>query len=115
MTELVDEVSEGTDCTIVTDRTPFYATMGGQKGDVGVILAGSAQFEVFDTVKLPKGRVGQVGKVVSGTVKTGETATLKVDKQTRAATCANHSATHLLQAALQEVLGKIVESVDIDI
>ena len=106
--KLVDVLSEGSEGTIVTDKTPFYATMGGQKGDVGVILAGGAEFEVFDTVKLPNGRVGHVGKVVSGTVKTGESATLKVDKQTRHSTCMNHSATHLLQAALQEVLGKDV-------
>ena len=82
--------------------------MGGQKGDVGVIVVGGAQFEVFDTVKLPKGRVGHVGKVVSGTVRVSDTATLKVDRTTRQSTCRNHSATHLLQAALQEVLGKDV-------
>ncbi len=106
--ELTDSLTEGSEGTVVTDKTPFYATMGGQKGDVGVITAGGAEFEVFDTVKLPKGRVGHVGKVVSGTVKTGDTATLKVDIQTRQSTCRNHSATHLLQAALQEVLGKDV-------
>ncbi|MBP5624334.1 MAG: alanine--tRNA ligase [Lachnospiraceae bacterium] len=105
---LVNELTEGTEGTVVVDKTPFYATMGGQKGDVGVISVNGGEFEVYDTVKLPKGRVGHVGKVVSGTVKTGENATLKVDKKTRQTTCMNHSATHLLQAALQEVLGKDV-------
>ena len=106
--KLTDELTEGTEGTVVVDKTPFYATMGGQKGDVGVISVNGGEFEVYDTVKLPKGRVGHVGKVISGTVKTYEKVILKVDKKTRQTTCMNHSATHLLQAALQEVLGKDV-------
>ncbi len=105
---LVNELSEGSEGTVVVDKTPFYATMGGQKGDVGIISINGGEFEVYETVKLPKGRVGHVGKVVSGTLKVCEKATLKVDKKTRQTTCMNHSATHLLQAALQEVLGKDV-------
>ena len=105
---LVNELSEGSEGTVVVDKTPFYATMGGQKGDVGIISINGGEFEVYETVKLPKGRVGHVGKVVSGTLKVSEKATLKVDKKTRQTTCMNHSATHLLQAALQEVLGKDV-------
>lgn len=105
---LTDELGEGTEGTVVVDKTPFYATMGGQKGDVGVISVNGGEFEVYDTVKLPKGRVGHVGKVIGGTVKIRDKATLKVDKKTRQTTCMNHSATHLLQAALQEVLGKDV-------
>ena len=106
--KLVESLNAGDEGTIVTDRTSFYATMGGQKGDIGVIKAGDSEFEVTDTVKLPKGRVGHVGKVVKGSIKKGDKVSLEVCKQTRTATCMNHSATHLLQAALREVLGKDV-------
>jgi alanyl-tRNA synthetase len=102
-TELVNELmGKG---TIITAKTPFYATMGGQKGDKGLIKTKDGAFEVEDTVKLPGGRIGHIGTVIEGTIKTGETATLMVDRGLRAATCRNHSATHLLQAALREVLG----------
>ncbi len=99
---LVDSVAAGTECTIVTDRTPFYATMGGQKGDFGYIGDG---FKVSNTVKLPGGRTGHVGTVEKGSIKVGDKVKLYVDKKNRARTCMNHSATHLLQAALQSVLG----------
>ncbi|MCR5674042.1 MAG: alanine--tRNA ligase [Lachnospiraceae bacterium] len=105
---LVDTAPEGTKCTIVTDKTPFYATMGGQKGDFGKITAGF-EFTVEDTVKLPGDRVGHVGVVRSGTVKVGDSVTLTVDKDNRKKTCMNHSATHLLQKALQTVLGNEVK------
>ncbi|MCR4689999.1 MAG: alanine--tRNA ligase [Lachnospiraceae bacterium] len=105
---LADVLSEGTEGTIVTDVTPFYATMGGQKGDVGLIKTAEGEFEVTDTVKLPKGRIGHVGKVTKGSIKMADKAQLSVCKATREATCMNHSATHLLQAALQQVLGSDV-------
>jgi alanyl-tRNA synthetase len=105
---LTEELDCGAEGTIVTDRTSFYATMGGQKGDVGYITAGDSKFEVFETVKLPKGRVGHVGKVTKGSFKKGEKVTLCVCEASRQATCMNHSATHLLQSALQQVLGKDV-------
>ncbi|MCR5591254.1 MAG: alanine--tRNA ligase [Lachnospiraceae bacterium] len=101
---LTDSVQAGCDCTIVTDRTPFYATMGGQKGDFGVIT-GNGSFTVKETVKLEGGRVGHVGTLESGTIKVGDTVTLSVDANNRTSTCRNHSATHLLQKALQTVLG----------
>ncbi|MBO7402707.1 MAG: alanine--tRNA ligase, partial [Lachnospiraceae bacterium] len=102
-TELTGELSgKG---TVVTAKTPFYATMGGQKGDRGIIRTNSGVFEVEDTVKLPGNRIGHIGVVTEGVLKTGETASLLVDRGVRAATCKNHSATHLLQAALREVLG----------
>ncbi len=107
--ELKQNVSEGCECTIVCDRTPFYATMGGQKGDFGTISSGSATFNVIDTVKLSGGRVGHVGKVITGEFKTGDKVTLSVDTANRGRTCMNHSATHLLQAALQSVLGNEVK------
>lgn len=95
--------------TVVVAKTPFYATMGGQKGDIGSISTKEGTFEVTDTVKLSGGRIGHIGKVVSGTMKVGDVATLKVDATTRSNTCKNHSATHLLQKALQVVLGDHVE------
>ncbi len=105
---LTDSVKEGTECIIVTDSTPFYATMGGQKGDFGVIT-GSGTFKVTDTIKLPGSRVGHVGKVESGAFSKGDTVTLTPDVYNRARTCMNHSATHLLQAALRSVLGDDVK------
>ncbi|MCR5753222.1 MAG: alanine--tRNA ligase, partial [Acetatifactor sp.] len=107
--EMVETLNGGEEGTLVFKRTPFYATMGGQKGDVGTITTATGVFEVEETVKLPGNRVGHIGKVVSGTIKVNDTAKLSVDKTTRANTCKNHSATHLLQAALQEVLGNHVE------
>ncbi|MCR5626567.1 MAG: alanine--tRNA ligase, partial [Lachnospiraceae bacterium] len=107
--KLLDEMNADTEGVIITDVTPFYGTMGGQKGDRGVIKSGNAEFEVFETVHIPGGRIGHVGKVVSGTFKKGEKVELMVDKEERQATCRNHSATHLLQKALQDVLGDHVE------
>ncbi len=107
--ELIDEATEGCECTIVTDRTPFYATMGGQKGDFGTITSGSFVFEVNDTVKIDGGRIGHVGTVKSGRIAKGDTVTLSVDALNRMNTCMNHSATHLLQKALQVVLGDEVK------
>ncbi|MBO4416120.1 MAG: alanine--tRNA ligase [Lachnospiraceae bacterium] len=103
---LADTVSAGTNATIITAKTPFYATMGGQKGDTGIIKTPTGTFKVEETVKLPGGRIGHVGAVVDGTISKGQTAALEVDAEKRASTCRNHSATHLLQAALQEVIGK---------
>ncbi len=106
---LVDALETGVEGIVVTGKTPFYATMGGQVGDVGVIETAGGAFEVVDTVKIPGGRIGMVGKVVSGKIAVGDAATLKVDDAVHAQTCRNHSATHLLQKALQEVLGDGVE------
>ena len=107
--EWKDVLCEGEEGTIITLKAPFYATMGGQKGDFGVIRTGNGTFEVQDTVKLPGGRIGHIGKVVSGTVAKGETASLSVSALNRGNTCKNHTATHLLQEALREVLGDHVE------
>ena len=105
---LVEELNCGASGTVITGKTPFYATMGGQVGDTGVITCGDTVFEVEETVKIPGGRIGHVGHVVKGDLKKGDTVTLKVDEAKRFATCRNHSATHLLQKALQEVLGDSV-------
>jgi len=103
--EIVQALADGDEGTILVDETPFYATMGGQQADVGFIKAGDNVFEVKDTIKLQGGKVGHVGYVVKGMFKVGDTVTLTVDEENRLATGKNHSATHLLQKALREVLG----------
>jgi alanyl-tRNA synthetase len=108
-TEIVEALSDGEVGTIIVDETPFYATMGGQQGDKGIITTADGEFKVEDTIKLLGGKVGHIGKVTRGMLKTGDTVTLSVDKTLRARTCRNHSATHLLQKALRDVLGTHVE------
>ncbi len=108
-TELVEALTDGEVGTIIVDETPFYATMGGQNADIGVITVDGGEFVVSDTVKLLGGKVGHIGRVSKGMFKVGDVATLSVDVANRADTCKNHSATHLLQKALREVLGSHVE------
>ncbi|MBE5887201.1 MAG: alanine--tRNA ligase [Lachnospiraceae bacterium] len=108
-TEIVEALSDGDNGTIIVDETPFYATMGGQQGDKGIIRTANGEFKVVDTVKLLGGKVGHIGQMVSGMISVGEEVELIVDKELRAKTCRNHSATHLLQKALREVLGTHVE------
>ncbi len=108
-TELVEALTDGENGTIFVDETPFYATMGGQVGDVGLIRCADGEFKVEDTVKMLGGKVGHIGHVTKGMFKVGDTVTLEVDADRRAATCKNHSATHLLQKALRMVLGSHVE------
>ncbi len=108
-TELVEALTDGQVGTIIVEETPFYATMGGQNGDRGVITTSDGSFEVKDTVKLMGGKVGHIGTVTGGMIKVGDTATLTVNAGLRGDTCKNHSATHLLQKALREVLGTHVE------
>ena len=103
---LVNELKTGEEGTIITDKTTFYGTMGGQVGDIGEILGrDGSKFEVTETIHVAGGRTAHVGKVVSGSFKTSDKVSINVDKENRAKTCRNHSATHLLQAALREVLG----------
>ena len=108
-TEIVEALSDGEIGTIIVEETPFYATMGGQQGDKGVIYTADGTFKVEDTIKLLGGKVGHVGKMTSGMIKSGDKVTLSVDADLRGKTCKNHSATHLLQKALREVLGTHVE------
>ena len=107
--EITEALSDGQNGTIFVEETPFYATMGGQEGDAGVIRTTEAEFAVENTIKLLGGKVGHVGKVTKGMFKTGDTVTLEVDSKERINTCKNHSATHLLQKALKTVLGAHVE------
>lgn len=108
-TGMKDALAAGEEGTVICENTVFYATMGGQKGDHGVITTPDGVFQVSDTVKLGNNRIGHVGKVISGWIRVGAEAELKVDQELRSATCKNHSATHLLQKALQMVLGDHVE------
>ncbi len=108
VSELADRIAEGENGTIVCDVTPFYATMGGQQGDKGVIYTDGGKFIVDDTVKLVGGKYGHVGHMEQGMIEVGQEVTLSVDKTNRMNICRNHSATHLLQKALQEVLGNHV-------
>lgn len=108
-TELVDALTDGQVGTIIAKQTPFYATMGGQEGDIGVITTADGEFQVENTIKLLGGKVGHIGKVTRGMIKKGDQITLSVDTTRRTSTCKNHSATHLLQKALREVLGAHVE------
>ncbi len=108
-TELTEALADGDTGTIIVDKTPFYATMGGQEADKGIIVTDTAEFVVKDTIKLLGGKIGHVGQVTKGMFKVGDTVTLKVDEENRNATAKNHSATHLLQKALRIVLGSHVE------
>lgn len=108
-TELTQALADGDNGTIIVDETPFYATMGGQEADKGVIVKDDAEFVVEDTIKLLGGKVGHVGKVTKGMFTIGDKVTLKVNENIRNATAKNHSATHLLQKALRMVLGTHVE------
>ena len=106
---IVDELSEGMEGTVLVEETPFYATMGGQAADTGVICTEHGRFLVEDTIKLQVTKIGHVGKMVSGSLRTGENVTLEVEESRRNLTANNHSATHLMQKALRMVLGSHVE------
>ena len=108
-TEIVDALSDGEKGTIFMQETPFYATSGGQEADTGYIRTAEGEFRVEDTVKLLGGKIGHVGVMTKGMIKTGDKVTLEVDAKKRALSARNHSATHLLQKALRTVLGTHVE------
>lgn len=108
-TEIADSLMEGQRGTIFVEKTPFYATMGGQEGDSGVIVTANGKFVVEDTIKLRGGKFGHVGYMESGMISKGETVSLEVNTAARKDTEKNHSATHLLQKALKTVLGSHVE------
>jgi len=107
--EVVDALSDGEKGTIFVEKTPFYATSGGQEADTGVISCGDGDFVVEDTVKLMGGKIGHIGHMTRGMLKVGDTVVLTVNTEKRALSARNHSATHLLQKALRTVLGTHVE------
>ena len=108
-TEIVEALSDGQRGTVFAEETPFYATSGGQEADTGIIRTAEGEFKVEDTVKLLGGKIGHVGVVIKGMIKTGDQAELCVNAEKRALSARNHSATHLLQKALRTVLGTHVE------
>jgi alanyl-tRNA synthetase len=101
----VDAISAGDDAIVLLDRTPFYAESGGQVGDAGELDAKDMRFVVDDTRKLAGQFHGHVGRLQAGSLRVGEHVVASVDAGRRAAVVLNHSATHLLHAALREVLG----------
>ncbi|MCC2817925.1 alanine--tRNA ligase [Enterocloster sp. OA13] len=107
--ELVQALTDGQKGTVIVGQTPFYGTMGGQQGDVGVIVNENGEFKVEDTIHLQGGKVGHVGIMTKGMLKVDDSVTLSVCGKNRALICKNHSATHLLQKALRLVLGDHVE------
>ncbi|WP_418886290.1 alanine--tRNA ligase [Enterocloster lavalensis] len=107
--EIVEALTDGQRGTVITEQTPFYGTMGGQQGDVGMITGQNGEFKVEDTIHLQGGKVGHVGVMTRGMLQSGNTVTLSVCARNRALTCQNHSATHLLQKALRLVLGEHVK------
>lgn len=102
---VADIYSEG---IIITDKTPFYATMGGQVGDIGSIASDIVKADVLKTEKAPNGQNMHYVRIIEGDLNVGDIVTLTVDKENRFTTCQNHTATHLLQKSLQEVLSNEV-------
>ena len=103
--DAVQKLSQGEQGMVVLDHTPFYAESGGQVGDQGLLKTGAAEFKVADTQKRGGGAHAHMGSVTKGELKIGDTVEAQVDAALRAATVLNHSATHLLHAALRQVLG----------
>jgi alanyl-tRNA synthetase len=105
----VNHVQAGQDAVVVLESTPFYAESGGQAGDQGQLESAGARFEVSDTLKIQADVFGHHGRLVSGQLSVGESVNARVDAARRARTMRHHSATHLMHAALREVLGTHVQ------
>lgn len=105
----VESASSGDLVEIVTEKTPFYGESGGQVGDSGKITASNLEIHVEDTIKDPTGLIIHKAKVISGTLRKGQTVTLEVDMTARQSTARNHTATHILHAVLRHVLGDHVK------
>jgi len=103
----VDSVAEGMDIALVLDNTPFYAESGGQVGDSGYLSSDSAKIEIIDCQKSGNHSL-HIGRVINGSLKTGDQVSAQVDAAVRQATALNHSATHLMHEALRRVLGEHV-------
>lgn len=104
----VEQLGEGEEGVVILDRTPFYAESGGQVGDCGYLQAGAGRFDVRDTTKTG-GAFLHHGVIASGSLSVGAQVDANVDADVRHATALNHSATHLLHAALRQVLGEHVQ------
>ncbi|MCK4865712.1 MAG: alanine--tRNA ligase, partial [Gammaproteobacteria bacterium] len=101
----VDKIEKNQTAMLVLEQTPFYAESGGQMGDSGLLTCGKTEFEVIDTQKQGAAVFGHYGEVLRGSLKVGDTVNTQVNTERRQAIIANHSATHLLHAALRTVLG----------
>ena len=108
-TDLVEALTDGEIGTIITEKTSFYGTMGGQQGDIGYIVSKNGEFKVEETIHLQGGKIGHVGRMTKGMLKIQDVVTCSVSEENRQNTEKNHSATHLLQKALRTVLGNHVE------
>ncbi|RLB88596.1 MAG: alanine--tRNA ligase [Deltaproteobacteria bacterium] len=106
---VVERATEGDSIELVSDSTPFYAEAGGQVGDQGRITGADFDMEIYDTVRTPNDIIIHKGTVSRGSISTGETINLMVDRERRLSTARNHTATHLLHAVLREILGKHVK------
>ena len=106
--DFVNELSEGDKGYIVTEKTPFYAEMGGQVGDKGTIKTASGEAYVYDTKKNVGGKTIHYVKVTEGNIKINEDAKLKIDILRRNNIAKNHTATHMLHEALKQIVGKHV-------
>ena len=105
----VAALNHGQNGVVVLDNSPFYAESGGQVGDAGELVSGSARFEVGDTQKIKADVFGHHGTLTQGTINVGDSLSATVRSAVRAATVRNHSATHLMHKALREVLGEHVQ------
>lgn len=106
---LLEAAACGDEIYVVVSETPFYAEMGGQAGDTGMITTETGKIEVTNTTKVIGGKFAHAAKVVEGSVQKGQEATFSVDSTTRMDIARNHSATHLLQKVLRNVVGSHVE------
>src|SRR5690606_4233988 len=107
--QAVEAIGDGEEALVILDRTPFYAESGGQVGDTGELSNAAGRFQVTDTVKLAGAFHGHVGRWQGGRLAAGDVVDGRIDDERRAATVLNHTATHLLHAALRQVLGGHVQ------
>ncbi|MDA3845929.1 MAG: alanine--tRNA ligase [Vallitaleaceae bacterium] len=106
---IVESAGEGDSIGIFVDKTPFYATSGGQHNDYGIMTSNNAEIEILDVKKVMGNKIAHIGKVISGSVKVGDTVKLIVDAKNRYQIAKNHSTTHLLQKALKRIVGDHIE------
>ncbi|OCG37671.1 alanine--tRNA ligase [Gilliamella sp. Gris1-4] len=103
----VENINAGDEAIVILDKTPFYGESGGQIGDKGLLTAANLEFSVYDSQKYGKS-IGHLGQIIKGSLKVGDNITAAIDVELRERIRRNHSATHLLQAALQRILGNHV-------
>jgi len=105
----IEAIKEGQEASLILETTPFYGEMGGQVGDTGEIRSKSGRFLVTNTIQMPPGIIIHQGRVAEGSLKVGDEVEAEVDRERRLDIARNHTATHLLQSALRQVLGEHVQ------